>query len=300
MRVKKKLLPENNYFCELGYCCVMAQEFVKHYCQGDVSNLSNFSFLKIIGDEKFGDIGKTGGKRKFACVANTNIAKAIYFILFAEKLPNLSVEDLFEKSIYYKGVYLNNFSTLFGEDYSLKTINKIFSEEDYAYFREKISNFYQKCNTIGNFIILPELRTQKGERINKNYELADFNSFFNVFLDELNKVFEDSTEKDIGLAQLIKENEFYFDSYYIDMNIRDFCSLNLVQDYITDEFFSSQVFKNPLTFSDINQESNKNLKSEYVKFATIYMEKVEKIIDNRSQYIISVLKDKLNYSLKKV
>ncbi len=300
MRVKKKLLPENNYFCELGYCCVMAQEFVKNYCKGDVNNLFDFSFLKIIGDEKFGDISKSGGKKRSACVANTKIAKAIYFILLGEMLPNLSVEDLFEKSIHYKGVYLNKFSTLFSEDYSLKTINNIFCEDVFTDFREKIFHFYHKCNTIGNFLLLPEIRTTKGEKINKNYELSDFNNFFNLFLKELNKVFENSDEKDANLAQLIKENDFYFNSYYVDMNIKDFCNINFVKDYTTDEFFTSAIFKNPLTFSDINQKIDDKQKTEYVKFATEYMNKIEKIIDKRTQYIVSVLKDKLNYSIKKV
>lgn len=293
MRAKKRLLPEDNYFCELGYCCVLVKDFVKHYCNNDVANLFDFSFLKILDDEKFGDVGINGGKKKYASVANSKIAKAIYFIIFAEMIPKLSVEDLFGNSLYYKGVFLNEFSTLFSEDYSLKTINNIFSKDKYEKFRKRIASFYNKINTIGNFIILPNLPIKKEENNYKNINLSTFNNYFNFLLNELNKVFNNSRDKDYQLSLLVEANEFYFNSDFIDMNILDFCNTNKVEDYINDEFFNSLNIQNSFKYSDLIINKDLDIKDKFVDFANIYMDKTEQIIDKRSNYIISILKEKL-------
>ena len=173
MRANGVQFQENNFFCELGYCCLLIKDFIKEYCENDIERLVSFSFLDVIGHKKYGDVGKAGGKRKFATAENTKLAKAIYFLLYADKLEKFSVKELFENSKYCSGVLINSFSILFGEDYSFKTLVSVFEGDEYSSFLKKVCSFYHKVNTIGNFVLLPNVQICEDKCFGESREYLD-------------------------------------------------------------------------------------------------------------------------------
>ena len=284
---------ENNYFCDLGYCCVLIKNFLRLYCQNDINKLSNFDFLRVIEDQEFGQVGKSGGRKKGALAQNTKIVKAIIFLLFADKLM-LSYNNLFEKNSNYKIFLLNQFDILFSEDYSLRTIKKIFVEPNYKNFIDKISLFYQKVNSIGNFIILPDLDKIDFLSSTETNTVSRKIPYSDVFLNELEKVFVSAEDKNKSLANFVKENEVYFDSSFIDKNLYNFCVFNLLNDYVDRDGRLLNEFYPHYTFIDlVNNKNDEKFKALYVEYSTNYMCKVEDLIQKRAQRILSVLEKRL-------
>ena len=166
MQIKLNHLQENNYFSELGFCCILIKNFLQKYCENKIKKIKDFPFSKIISDKSYGDIGKKGGKKKTATIENTQIAKAIYFVLFAETLEDLSTTTLFSyksnKIAPYKSTLIFQGYNIFGDDETLKTLKNIFKDKKYSTFIQKVANFQLKIQTIGNFILFP------ADKINNN------------------------------------------------------------------------------------------------------------------------------------
>lgn len=283
MNIKEGIFQEKNFFSELGYCCVFISTFISKYCQNNIKNLSNFNFLQIIDDKEYGDVGKSGGKKKRATVQNTKLAKIIYFLLMGEKL-NLSLIELLKKDFICQGFLLCQFSTLFSEDYSLKTLKKILFEPEYANFFELIKKFYENVNTIGNFIFLPDLNNIE------NYKVEHYD----LLLNELRKVFINYKNKNENLSKYIDEYNFYFDSDTINKDFQSFCNFNFLQDFINQNESTSLNLTPHFTFTDLVKNSkNKEFKNLYVNYSTKYMELSIELINKRSSRIEEAIAKRL-------
>ena len=108
-------------------------QFIDEKLDGNIENLSNFDLLLLSEDRKFGC-----NKRSFDC-DDTNIARAIYVIVFEDVWPELSYESFVSKK--YRGDTINTFGTLFGEIDKgvIKGFDKIAKDSD---LRPKVLDFY--------------------------------------------------------------------------------------------------------------------------------------------------------------
>ena len=229
---------ENNYFSELGFCCLLIKNFLQEYCDGNVENLITFPFSKIISSKKYGDIGKRGGKKKTATIENTQLAKAIFFLLYGEMLPELAVDVLFSyksnKISPYRARLIFQRENIFGDDETLKTFNNVFADDKYLQFRKRLESFHFKLQTIGNFVLLHR-------------------EMFNI---------------EINCCDNINEDMSYACKVLFEGKTLNF----------------QKIFLNP---------QDDNLKNIFVQDVMKYIEKVEKIIDQRANNICLKIKEKI-------
>lgn len=291
MRVKKGNFQENNYFSDLGYCCVLVKKFLNIYCQNDISKLGEFNFLRIVDDSEFGDVGKSGARKKKASVSNTQIVKAIFFLLYGDKFT-FSFDELYSKIPLYK---LNQFDVLFGEDYELKTLNNILKDEKYKIFLEKVRIFYQKINSVGNFMFFPDIELIECLTDDeKGFLLWNF-PYSDVFLNEIKGVLGEDKSASTLISKFIDNNDFYFSSDYINWDFKSFCDFNLISDYIDIDCNIVNDFGPNYRFVDLlNDREDKIFKDVYVNFAMNYICKVESLIQKRGQKVFSILSNRVN------
>ncbi|WLR41842.1 hypothetical protein LC087_13460 [Bacillus carboniphilus] len=126
------------------------KEFINEELNYEPSNLASFDFKKLQGDKKFGSQGFW-----FYC-DDTKLARAIYCVLWQEKLVVNCVSELIKDKT-YRGDTLNSLNTLFGK-YGAKVEKILTNIQDYSEkdrFKNKVKGFNKIYHTIGNFAILP-------------------------------------------------------------------------------------------------------------------------------------------------
>ena len=89
----------------------LVQEFTAEYLDADIDNLASFDFCLLEQDKRFGCPGRNFDHD------DTNIAKALYIIIWSDLIPNLSFDNIGTGCL-YRGDTLNTFNTLFGKDYN--------------------------------------------------------------------------------------------------------------------------------------------------------------------------------------
>ena len=251
-------------------------QFIDEKLGGNIENLSNFDLLQLENDKKFGC-----NKRGFDC-DDTNIARAIYTLVYEDVWPELSYQSFITKR--YRGDTINTFGTMFGEiDNDVITgFDKIAKESD---MRSKVLRFYSTYHTIGNMMVLPNVFIGRWSlNLYRGCHHA-WHDYIDRFLVELkNCLIGEPT--DAFLSKLIQANEFAFTKYY---GIDGFN--NLVHNLFLDNYL---VNGNPVVVSASYYHWKKNMnKQDYIDEAQRYIDLSEKVINNRSQLIIQKVKEKL-------
>lgn len=251
-------------------------QFIDEKLDGNIENLSNFDLLQLINDRKFGC-----NKRSFDC-NDTNIARAIYVIIFEDVWPELSYKSFVSKK--YRGDTINTFGTLFGEidNDVIKGFDKIAKDSD---LRPKVLDFYSTYHTIGNMMVLPNVFIGRWSLNLYRGCHRIWHDYIDRFLVELrNGLIGEPTDE--FLLKLIQANEFAFSKY---KGIDGFNSLVhglYLDDYIVDGI--------PKIVSAGYYHWKKNLNmQDYLDETQHYIVSSEKIIKKRSQLIIQKIKDKL-------
>ena len=212
------------------------------------------------------------GEKQFCHSDSTDIAKAVYYIIWHDKLPNMRTLEEMDK--YYGGETLNTFNTLFQSE--LNGIKKFINQETDNKFFEQIKQFKKKYSTIGNFMLLPALLFDRmsinQKKGNYSYKYKDYFDLFAVALFQTDE-----------FSELKKANDFYFSK----IDEKQFCKINFLENYFKNNKFS--VIYNHDYYNGIyypyyhwkydNPELHKN---EYIEFAKSYMQKASKIIDYRA------------------
>ena len=134
----------------------IVRRFIDKYLHGNIDELKTFSFWNILADDEFNGGLKNGnsfdGDR-------TRIVYAIDYLLYHDKIPNLTLGDPKDNKD-YSGDTINTFRTLFGNrfQYVMKKNGEEIVEEKFKFSPEQIdlkNDFFRVYQRIGNFYLLP-------------------------------------------------------------------------------------------------------------------------------------------------
>ena len=215
MTIPKKTDPEK-----------LLREFIDEKLGGELDRLRTFDVKSLRDSEKFGCPG-----RYFDC-DDTELARAVYVVLWGDVLPELAMETL-GSGKKYRGDTMNTFHTMFGRNIPERPgfyagLEKYAPPEE---LRRKVRFFGENvCGTIGNFVVLPNLGAEE-TTMNLYRGTNHWRDFFDRFLAELEKVLRGSGEKDSLLAKLAEANAFCFDAFPGEEGFRAFVRLLLLEDY---------------------------------------------------------------------
>lgn len=199
----------------------LIQDFITVYLDKDIDNLASFDFCLLEKDKQFGCPGRNFDPD------DTNLARALYVIIWSDLLPNLNLNDIGTGCL-YRGDTLNTFNTLFGKD--CKGICKYTND---ATFLKSVENFKKTCFSIGNFLPLPNKAIEIGNTIHTINTYRGTNSwrdYQDKYLLELKKCLENRFDKDSSLSSLIDSNGFYFE--YLENSFENYIKINFLTDYV--------------------------------------------------------------------
>jgi len=261
---------------DLLKCYNLLQDFIEEKLEGNIENFKYYNFMNLENDNKFGKCSKLGNSFD---PDDSEIARTVYYLIFNKKVHDTDLDFLFSDigtNKKYRGDTINTFNTLFGEN--LERAKK-YSNDDKDFIK-KVEQFKKKCYSIGNFIMLPNLYAE-GTTINLyRGNWNTYKDYFDIFLYELNKCYDNAPDKDQTLFKLIKANSFYFD---IVNSMELFKHYTFIFRYFTTEGKIQDFFRTKL--KDWDKDS-----SNYVTFAENYIRISEQAIDHRAMVTIRILK----------
>ena len=100
---------------DLFQCYNLLKDFISEKLDGDIENFKNYNFLLLENDKKFGRCSESGNGFD---PDDTEIARAVYYLLFSNKVHDTDLDFSFSDigtHKKYRGDTLNTFNTLFGE-----------------------------------------------------------------------------------------------------------------------------------------------------------------------------------------
>ncbi|MFQ7035666.1 MAG: hypothetical protein ACLRTQ_08360 [Candidatus Borkfalkia sp.] len=162
-------------------CKNFINDFIDEYLKGNIYAFYDFDFASLRQDKRFGC-----NSRGFDC-DDTNLTRAICFILWGEIFPDLTVSDI-GTGQKYRGDTLNTFNTVFGsyfpEQHSCVGIERSNASES---LRVLANKFHAAYHSIGNFILLPNIaETDKKRAYTLNtYRGIAYKDYFDLFLSRL-------------------------------------------------------------------------------------------------------------------
>lgn len=269
---------------DLETCVSLVRDFQIEKLGNNLDNLEKYNLYNTLYDKKYGELQNIGNPEKFD-PDNSEIAKAIYFIVWHKQLPEIELSQIGTGKL-YRGDTLNTFNTLFGKNY--KRLNEFGSSN--SILMQKVKEFEQLYFCIGNFILLPNisaipdgyknpvtLNTYRGSFIR-------WKDYFDKFLYELEHCMNTTSDiiKDKGLYHLYKANEFYFNKFD---TMEKFVTLNFLEMYFPMDKTNLLPFKNGIT------NWNKNRCNEYIDFSLKYIELATDIIKVRGNKIVKILRE---------
>ena len=135
-------------------CKQIVTEFINSkYLHGDINKLISFSFSDLYNDNYF------GYKNRYFDEDDTDLAKAIMYLIWFDKISDLTFDDIGTGKI-YRGDTLNTYNTLFGKNNQYeKYITDSFLKDSILQFKKKyvtLGNFMLKQNKAKNLLIVIE------------------------------------------------------------------------------------------------------------------------------------------------
>lgn len=287
----------------------LIKDFVDKFCDEEIEKLKDFSFLNLRMDGKFrqeefltsietNDIYKYGGyfhdlkNDKYTShqdkndYDDMNLIRAINYLLYADKLPELEWKDLDWEyknnqrdynDYKYRGETINTFNILINESNYKEFFKDIEGGKELI---TDIDKFLYKVFTIGNFMLLPNKRI-KSKSLNqyKGFYLGDYSDkFFSHILKGDNEIIE----------ELLKTNSFYFQRSDKDF-IENFKTKNYLKDYFNENHNLEINFSEHYKYWNFNK-ATKERKIEYADFIKEYIDKVTFVINKRAERMIEDLK----------
>lgn len=254
---------------DLDWCREMISCFSHEYLDDNIMNMASFDFSLIGNDAKYGCPGR------YFDADNTNIANAIYYLIWAHELPEISFNEIgIGKK--YRGDTMNTFNTLF------LGAAKYSEEEEY---KSKVAEFKRIYTTIGNFILMPNISIMIGNstRTINTYRGSNcWRDYFDRYLKELKYCLEKANCADASLSNLIAKNIFYFKD--ID-TITKYLKVNILECYFDDRqsaFISFEPYKYHWQYRNISRK----IQADYIDYSLKYIDIASRIIRNRGSIMI--------------
>lgn len=294
-------------------CIHFVKSFVDKYLERNIDNIKHFSFLNLNTDIKYhqpnikieqtdikiyGDFLKViyatrdckywnhnydKQNNSYIDYDTMNLARAINYLLYYGKLPNLSWEDLTWEVQHgevntltnvYRGETINSFNTLIKEN----SYKEYFANN--TKLIEQITDFMYKAFSIGNFMLLP----------NMNYGGKTLNTYKGLCLGDYSDRFFDSIKNkntDEYIDKLIEANSFYFSK--ID-SFEKFIEVNYLQDYVDSNGDLNYSFNPYYKYWNFDKSNNLDEKEIYAHFIEKYIRIVTDKINKRAERICNQLK----------
>ena len=267
-----------NMKTNIDTCKQIVTEFINSkYLNGDINKLISFSFSDLYDDNYF------GCKNRYFDEDDTDLAKAIMYLIWFDKIPDLAFDDI-GTGKNYRGDTLNTYNTLFGRN------NQYEKYITNSSLKALILQFKKKYVTLGNFMLMPNITKQSQKSINC---YRGFNSgwydYFDLFLNELDKCFNKLEGNNTFLSALVKENSFYFKRIN---NIKIFCEINYLDSYLLNE--KVKILFNPYIYHWKYRYIDEKIQKLYSEFVRKYIRQVNDIIDFRSKKMFNDLLIKIS------
>ena len=266
-------------------CIKFVKSFIDEKLNGNIWNFLNYDLDLLEHDEKYGGYDPD----------NSKIANAIYVILWGDKIPNLTFDELGKS---YRGDTLNSFHTLMG--HPTDDLANFLGIQKYTDNKEIIAmakNFHKKYHTIENMIILPNNSLEvngKKYTLNTARSLSPWYDYFDKFLLEVKQaltnphlVFDEQSTKFL-IERLVGENRDFCEKYFqlgTMEKFKDFIHTFYLEKYVdTTTLEILQIFS-PHAYHWHNTYS----KEEYEQYVISYIRKATEIIEYRCSRMIEDL-----------
>lgn len=259
------------------FCKNLILSFVSEYLNGNIYSFMDFDFATLIYDKRFGCRG-----RAFDC-DDTNLMRAIYFLLWSDTFPDLELSQI-GTGKKYRGDTLNTVRTIFGR-YSPELRSFIGLQKSGAdqAIQNLTNQFLATYHTIGNFILLPNIAEsdQKRAYTLNTYRGTAYKDYFDLFLLQLSFCLKKDKNTDKHLLNLIDRNNFFFSWLNKKGGLNYFREICWLDDYFLNsepnKIFAPHVFylRKKGVWTDFE-------KSFYIENINKYIIKATKIIKNRA------------------
>ena len=264
-------------------CKNFINDFIDEYLKGNIYAFYDFDFASLRQDKRFGC-----NSRGFDC-DDTNLTRAICFILWGEIFPDLTASDI-GTGQKYRGDTLNTFNTVFGsyfpEQHYCVGIERSNASES---LRVLANKFHAAYHSIGNFILLPNIaETDKKQAYTLNtYRGIAYKDYFDLFLSRLGTCLT-STNGDKHLIALIDRNEFFFSWLQTNGGLKYLSELCWLEDYFADDR-PQDIFSPYVYCLRKKQEWTDFEKLYYIEYVEKYLITAMSIIKNRAAKMIEQL-----------
>ena len=271
------------------HCRNFVNDFIDEYLKGNIQAFLDFDFAALQQNKRFGCNG-----RSFDC-DDTNLTRAICFLLWSETFPDMALSDI-GTGKKYRGDTLNTFHTVLGaylpEQLSCIGIEKSNAPEN---LRILANEFHATYHSIGNFVLLPNIaETDKKRAYTFNtYRGIAYKDYFDIFLQQLYKCLT-SDDGDKHLSALIKRNNHFFSWLNANGGLKYFADICWLQDYFSDSE-PKAVFTPHVYCLRKKQEWADLEKTYYIEHVETYIKTATAIIEDRANKMI----DKLSVKCRK-
>ena len=268
---------------DFSYSKNLINAFVEEYLKGDIQGLIDFDFASLRHDKRFGCKG-----RSFDC-DDTNLTRAICFLLWGDIFPDMALSDI-GTGQKYRGDTLNTFQTVLGaylpEQNSCIGLERSNASEN---FRALADNFHAVYHTIGNFVLLPNISETDNKRAYtfNTYRGIAYKDYFDLFLLQVYKCLT-SVDGDKHLMTLIERNQFFFSWLNVNGGLKYFADICWLRDYFSNDK-PKTVFMPYVYCLRKEREWTDSEKSHYLEHAAKYISTATAIIKKRALKIIERL-----------
>lgn len=266
-------------------CIELIKSFIVEKLNGNIWNFLDYDLNLLENDEKYGGYDPD----------NSKIANAIYILLWGDKIPELSYEELGKS---YRGDTINSFHTLMGfptEDFhSFSGIQKYTNNENIISLAK---DFHTKYHTIGNMVILPNHSLEfngKKYTLNTARSMNPWYDYFDCFLREMKQaltnphLWYDEESSEFLIERLVCENEDFAEKYFQMGKTEKF--QDFIYTFYLEKYMDTNTCEIPQIFSPHAYHWNGTYsKEEYEQYVTSYITTATEIINYRGSRMIEDL-----------
>lgn len=262
-------------------CIELIKSFIAERLDGNIQKFYDYDLDQLEKDEKYGAYDPD----------NSRIANAIYIVLWGNKVPNLTMNNLGGEM--YRGDTMNSFNTLMGRPNEDGT--SFLGVQKYTHDSEIINiakKYYEKYHTLGNMMILPNKKLESARTtLNLLRGGGPWYDYFDLFLSDIKNLMVGTNIDNVDdrLKELVKINKDFFDCFRGIDGFKHFCKTFYLDKYVNlkslkvCDIFSPHARHWPTKYSE----------EEYKKYVVTYITNATEIIDYRCGRMIEALEEEI-------